>query len=250
MTQPEMAHPEKPPCPLAHSDAAYVLGSLSPADRLEFERHLPGCERCRRSVAELAGLPGLLSRVSREQVEAPLPFEPLPETVLPALVAAVRREQRRKGILVSLGAAAAVAVVALGVGALQGGRDDGREPVAVPPASSRTTSASPAPKVPMQVVRDYGVHAEVSLVAKGWGTALTMDCRYDARDEDYGSNHAYAFRLVVFTEDGAHQTSMSWHAKPGDSIIGLSGTSAAEPDEITKVELQGEDGHAILRLDL
>ena len=83
-------------CPLAHSDAAYVLGSLSPADRMEFERHLPGCERCRRSVTELAGLPGLLGRVPREQVEAPLPFEPLPATVLPALVAAVRREQRRK----------------------------------------------------------------------------------------------------------------------------------------------------------
>ena len=115
-------------CPLAHSDAAYVLGSLSPTDRLEFERHLPGCERCRRSVAELAGLPGLLGRVPREQVESPLPFEPPPATLLPALVAAVRREQRRKTVLVVLGAAAAVAAVALGVGALQAARDNGRVP--------------------------------------------------------------------------------------------------------------------------
>ena len=61
-------------CPLAHSDAAYVLGSLSPTDRLEFERHLPDCDRCRRSVAELAGLPGLLGRVPREQVESAAPF--------------------------------------------------------------------------------------------------------------------------------------------------------------------------------
>ena len=144
MTQSEIAQ-----CPLAHYDAAYVLGSLSPTDRLEFERHLPGCERCRRSVAELAGLPGLLGRVPREQVEAPLPFEPLPETVLPALVAAVRREQRRKAVLVTLGAAAAVAVVALGATALQASRDDGPTPQAAPTSSSPTV----APTMPMDVRR-------------------------------------------------------------------------------------------------
>ena len=146
-------------CLLAHSDAAYVLGALSPADRLEFERHLPGCERCRRSVAELAGLPGLLGRVPVEQVEAPLPFEPLPATVLPALVAVVRREQRRKTVLVVLGAAAAIAVVALGVGALQAARDDGRVPEAAPPSSS----PSLAPAQSMDVVHDYGMRADVSL---------------------------------------------------------------------------------------
>ena len=48
--------------------------SLSPTDRLEFERHLPGCERCRRSVAELAGLPGLLGRVPRRAGRGPAPF--------------------------------------------------------------------------------------------------------------------------------------------------------------------------------
>ena len=237
-------------CPLAHSDAAYVLGSLSPTDRLEFERHLPECERCRRSVAQLAGLPGLLGRVPREQVEAPIPFEPLPATVLPALVAAVRREQRRKTVLVTLGAAAAIAAVALGVGALQATRDNGRVPDAAPPASSVSSSPTPAPKLPMEVVRDYGVHAQVSLTAKGWGTALSMDCTYDQRDDDYGSDHAYDFSLVVFTEDGGREPAMNWQAKPGDAFVDLPGTSAADFDQITKVELQGEDGHAILRLDL
>ena len=126
-----------------------MLGALSPADRLEFERHLPGCEPVPPLRRQLAGLPGLLGRVPVEQVEAPLPFEPLPATVLPALVAVVRREQRRKTVLVTLGAAAAIAVVALGVGALQAARDDGRAPEATP------TSASPtvAPAQPMTVVQ-------------------------------------------------------------------------------------------------
>ena len=52
-------------CPFAHDDAAYVLGALSPAERLEFERHLGRCDDCTRAVRELAGLPGLLGRVDR-----------------------------------------------------------------------------------------------------------------------------------------------------------------------------------------
>ena len=30
-------------CEFAHLDAVYVLGSLSAAERAEYERHLPGC---------------------------------------------------------------------------------------------------------------------------------------------------------------------------------------------------------------
>ncbi len=47
-------------------DAAYVLGSLSSADRREFEAHLDRCPSCRTAVAELAPLPRLLSLLSRD----------------------------------------------------------------------------------------------------------------------------------------------------------------------------------------
>ena len=50
-------------CEMAHLDGAYVLGSLSPSERQQFERHLRVCVDCARSVQELAGLPGLLTRV-------------------------------------------------------------------------------------------------------------------------------------------------------------------------------------------
>ena len=49
-------------CEFAHHDGAYVLGSLSPADRSAFERHLAGCADCALGVRELAGLPGLLAQ--------------------------------------------------------------------------------------------------------------------------------------------------------------------------------------------
>ena len=231
-------------CLLAHSDAAYVLGALSPADRLEFERHLPGCERCRRSVAELAGLPGLLGRVPVEQVEAPLPFEPLPATVLPALVAVVRREQRRKTVLVVLGAAAAIAVVALGVGALQAARDDGRVPEAAPTSSS----PSVAEFEPMTVVKNYGMTAEVSLTPAPEGTSILVNCDYAESEE--GGGHSYRYGLMVFPRHGEPYEAMHWRAGPGDHKKGIPGWSATPLDDIRKIEVTSESGWTILRLDL
>jgi hypothetical protein len=236
-------------CVLAHSDAAYVLGALSPADRLEFERHLPDCERCRRSVTALAGLPGLLSRVPREQVEAPLPFEPLPETVLPALVGAVRREQRRRAVLVTLGTAAAVAVVALGATALQAARDDGPTPQAVAASSSETVTEAVVADRPMKVLVDYGVSADVSLTEAKWGTTVSWICRYADPGGHYSGGHAYRYNLVAFTRSGETEQVGSWWAKPGETYPG-SNTIAVNLDDIARLELQSERGKAILRLDL
>lgn len=49
-------------------DAAYVLGSLSSADRREFEAHLSTCPSCREGVTELSVIPALLSRLTGDDV--------------------------------------------------------------------------------------------------------------------------------------------------------------------------------------
>src|ERR1700755_2991419 len=51
-------------------DAAYVLGSLSASDRREFEAHMANCPACREAVADLSGVPALLSQLDREEVAA------------------------------------------------------------------------------------------------------------------------------------------------------------------------------------
>ena len=51
-------------------DAAYVLGSLSAVDRREFEAHMANCPACREAVAELSGVPALLSQLDRDEVAA------------------------------------------------------------------------------------------------------------------------------------------------------------------------------------
>jgi anti-sigma factor RsiW len=44
----------------------YVLGSIEAADRRVIDAHLARCAECRDELAELAGLPLLLSRVSAD----------------------------------------------------------------------------------------------------------------------------------------------------------------------------------------
>lgn len=51
-------------------DAAYVLGSLSAAQRREFETHMARCTACREAVADLSGVPALLSQLDRDEVAA------------------------------------------------------------------------------------------------------------------------------------------------------------------------------------
>src|ERR1700743_672361 len=85
-------------------DAAYVLGSLSGVDRREFEAHMATCPACREAVAELSGVPALLSQLNRDEVAAigaSGPSESLSETpalspeLLPSLLAKVRWRRRR-----------------------------------------------------------------------------------------------------------------------------------------------------------
>lgn len=62
------------PAPSRHErqfDAGvYVLGALSPSERYAFERHLATCAQCRDDVVWLAGLRGLLGRLSTSDVVA------------------------------------------------------------------------------------------------------------------------------------------------------------------------------------
>jgi len=134
-------------CEFAHLDAVYVLGSLSASERAEYERHLPGCQECSRAVRELAGLPGLLSKVPLEVVEPPGEHEPAPETLLPAVVSEARRSQRRRRGAIAAIVAAAAAIVVVGVtGVVVATLDDGD----APPAATPTTSESLAPSVRME----------------------------------------------------------------------------------------------------
>lgn len=229
-------------CPHAHDDAAYVLGALSPAERLEFERHLAGCDACTRSVRELAGLPGLLGRIDRSVLESPPEREPVPETVLPALFREVRRARRRRTAAVAVLAAAAVAVIAA-VGVAVVGGDAGSHTTAPP-----VTSSSAVTEETMRPLGDVPVRARLTLEQVAWGTKLGLACTYDPASVRYEVPPETEYLLVVHTRDGATEQVGSWRSVDGRTATLWAATST-DREEIASVEVRTPDGRVVLRAD-
>ena len=65
-------------------DSAYLLGILGPDDRRTFQHHLSTCAACSAAVADLAGMPGILSGLSTAEAVA-LTLAPDDERVLAGL---------------------------------------------------------------------------------------------------------------------------------------------------------------------
>jgi hypothetical protein len=228
-------------CRFAMLDGSYVLGSLAPAERAEFERHLAGCAECSRSVRELAGLPGLLSRVSPEVLDEVSRTEPVPETLLPALVKEVRRTQRTRVLRTAGLAAAAAAVVAGGSVVVVSALDDGNGPTvaATSPAPAPTT----APARPMQRV-DEDVTGALSLTPVAWGTRLDLTCTYAA---SYARALDETFALFVRTADGQVEKVATWRGVIGREMR-LTAATATDATDISSVVVRTTDGEPVLRL--
>jgi hypothetical protein len=219
-------------------DAAYVLGALAPAERREFETHLKGCAACAGSVGQLAGLPGLMSRVSVEQLTAEA--EPLPATLLPSLARAVRRQRGRRRLAV--GAAAAAAACLIAVGAIAITRPD--SPARPPVASSASTSSGTA-NLALTAVVPSPITARARLVDMAWGTRIDLTCDYRTNGFYPASGTPYA--LVIIDRKGVAQQVATWKALPNRELTVMGASSRARRD-IAAVEIRTLQGQTILRL--
>jgi len=226
-------------CGHEHEDGAYVLGALSPADRTEFERHLPGCASCRDSVRQLAGLPGLLARVPVEVLDSgELPL-PLPDTLLPSLLRRARRSRRRRTFATAgLAAAAIAAVVAIGTAVVL--QDDGT------PSATPTVAPSTAAPQQLRPVGAQRISGWLSLTPVDWGTRLDLDCTYGTGRPGY-SDQSWTYTIVVVRSDGSTEELTSWKALPGKTVHVSAGTEATL-GEIKDVTIRGSDGRTVLRL--
>jgi hypothetical protein len=222
-------------CLFTEWDGAYVLGSLSPSDRLQFEQHLASCDDCARGVRELAGMPGLLGRVGTGVLETPAVDEPVPGTLLPALVHEVRRTQRRRravGAAVGLAAAAVVAIVGLAVG----GDDPGSPSAPVAAAGQDMESVGGAP-----------VHATVALESVAWGTRLDLTCTYEPGGDRYRSPRTVTYAVFVRTRDGGTEQVGTWRSVQGKTMR-LTAATATSRADIASVEVRTTQGKPVLRL--
>jgi putative zinc finger protein len=248
-------------CGHDHEDGAYVLGALSPEDRVAFERHLPGCPECAQSVRELAGLPGLLARVPVEILDPDKLPMPVPETLLPALVRRVRQSQRRRTWITGglVAAAATIAIGGVSVATLGGGDDD-PPPSAAPtvantvtatatvtPTVTPTTAPTTAAPVLLTPVGAEPISGWLSLTQVAWGTRLDLECSYAEESDAYRDPSWSTYTMYVHTTDGRTERVASWKAVPGKTMR-LSAATASDVDDITDVEVRTAAGDTVLEL--
>lgn len=218
-------------------DAAYVLGALSSDDRRLFEHHLATCQDCTTAVAQLAGIPGILTRIdvgtaialASASTQDPLPVPAYPTIQKLARTAHLRQRRRRLGLVAGMASAAAVLVV---VGVLAG--------KAIQPATSLASgpsvSASSGTVVPMSQVEPNSMTADVRVTSKPWGTRFDWSCEY------LGSTPAPAYApatydLVVTDISGAQTVIATWSAT-GPKAVGLSASSGIPISNLRSVEIR------------
>jgi hypothetical protein len=219
-------------------DAAYVLGSLSSAERREYEAHLETCKRCRSAVAEISGIPALLAMLDLEDVRA-LEDEtpdtpPLRPEVLDSVLDKVRWRRRRSRWLMSAAVGVAAALLAVGL------------VIAIRPEIVGLENYTPQETVQaleMTKVSTTPINASISLTGFGWGTRIDMACTYG----DWGQRDAPPQNLgmVVVGRDGSHTQVATWLGLSGATAL-PSATTPIQKDEIAAVQLVSPDSGKVL----
>jgi anti-sigma factor RsiW len=208
-------------------DAAYVLGSLSSADRREFEAHMADCPSCRETVAQLSGMPALLSQLDHSDVAAinesdhTIGGPEMSPGLLPSLLATMRWRRRRTRLMTWTAAAAAAAVLTIGV--------------FVGVAGHSTTSLAPQTTASAQPMAQIGttlLASTVSLSRQQWGTHIALKFVCTAPVDAHHDTVA----LVVVGRDGSQTRLATWVAIPGHSATPTASISTPV-DQIAAVQV-------------
>jgi anti-sigma factor RsiW len=234
-------------------DAAYVLGSLSSTERHEYEAHLSSCPSCREAVAELSGMPALLSRLDRDEVavidkgnDGSSATPPTRPELLTSLLAKARwRRRRSRQVTWTLAAAAAAAVVVV-VGVFIALRPNPGMPTPTPPQAESA--------VAMTQVTPSAFTATVSVKTQEGGTTIDMSCTYGEwpagahheEDQDAGDKLA----MVVVGRDGSQHKLATWVALDGTTATAR-GYTSMPVEQIAAVRMVSADtGQVYLQRNL
>jgi anti-sigma factor RsiW len=217
-------------------DAAYVLGSLSASDRREFEEHMAGCPACREAVADLSGVPALLSQLDGAEVaaidESGRTVQAAPEIspeLLPTLLATVRWRRRRTRVATWVASSAAAAV--LGIGVLVGVQGNHSAPAQQVAASSQ----------PMAQISTSLLTSTVQLSSQHWGTSINLKCVCLAPL----NAHHDTLAMVVVGRDGSQTRLATWVAEPGHTAT-PAGSISTPVNQIAAVQVVSADSGQVL----
>ncbi len=201
-------------------DAAYVLGLLGPDDRRAFEQHLTTCAACSTAVAELAGMPGILATLTKDEAVALL--DPVDEPASDGLVTrlAVAAARRRRRVRLAVAGAGVAAALGLGIGGYVVG--------------SANEPTSTGQFVAMDEVQPNTMTASLRVEKKDWGTRLDWNCSYPATG-GYGASRTY--ELVITDTAGRETVAATWVATSSEAVS-LSTISAVPKDRIRRVDIR------------
>ena len=217
-------------------DAAYVLGSLSPGDRREFEAHLIVCPLCNQAVSELSGIPALLSKLDGDTVAAmdadghPAELAVPSPNLLPSLLFEVRRRRRRVRMATWTSGAAAAVLLAIGLFVSVAGH----QPTSSPPQASVSA-------LPMAQIATSALASTVSLSSQHWGTYIDLNCVCLAPV----NAHHDKLAMVVVNRDGTHSQLATWVADPGHTA-NPAGSTSTPVEQIAAVQIVSADNGQVL----
>lgn len=197
---------------------AYLLGALDPRERADVESHLASCQACRDELAELAPLPGLMSRLSLDEALSGPP--PVDDTILERLLAATTRERQHASRRRWLAVAAAAVIIA-------GGTTAGVSMW----HSMHTThwqqvSAAAGP-----------VSMVVDMQSATTGTVLQLSLR--------GVPSGERCRLIAVADDGTRDVAGSWEATYS-GVARIRGITSIERAHLQRLLIKTYDGRTLV----
>ena len=221
----------------AHTDVgAYSMDLLEEQDKRAFEEHLAGCPACAAELAELSPMAGLLRGV--EPVIA-AGDEPGEGKVADLIGRRARHQRHRSRWQVALGAAAGIVLVGGGIG--------------LGIAAAPQHAGPPAPALAMtgqlHSATDPGTGAAgtVGLVAKAWGTQVTLDL-----SKVHGPAEC---ELVAVSRNGERRVVMGWLVPaPGDGVPGhpaqlvIRGGTSIPRNDLARVDVDVVNGRTLVSI--
>ena len=232
----------------AHTDVgAYAMGVLEERDRREFEDHLAGCPACAAEVAELSPMAALLRGVELTGVEPAgaeggepaAGREPGGGDVTELLRRRARQQRQRRRWQVALGAAAGIVLIGGGIGVGIAAAPQNGPPAPLPLALTGQLHSATNPGT--------GVAGTVGLVAKAWGTQVTLDL-----SKVHGPAEC---ELVAVSRTGERRVVMGWLvAAPGDGVSGhpahlvIQGGTSIPRSDLARVDVDVVNGRTLVSI--
>lgn len=224
----------------AHTDVgAYSMGLLEERDRREFEDHLAGCPSCAAEVAELSPMAALLKGVELKEAEPDAGREPGGREVTDLLRRRARQQRQRRRWQVALGAAAGIVLIGGGIGVGIAAAPQGGPPPAPPLALTGQLHSATDPGT--------GATGTVGLVAKAWGTQVTLDLSKVPGPAEC--------ELVAVSRTGERRVVMGWVVTaPGDGVPGhpahlvIRGGTAIPRNDLSRVDVDVVNGRSLVSI--